>query len=511
VTPQLAALVEALDSTPPVPAPRWPERQPLPSPAPVPTLPPELLPSPLRLWLVEAAERMSVPLEFLAAPAVVALASVVGRLVTMRPEEGAPWLVVPNLWGAIVGGPATLKSACIGEATAPLRPLVDAEREKFEEARLAAEAQKIAIEAELARLKRTRDPDPLEIEALLRAKEAVTVRERRFLTSDSTVEKLTELLQASPRGLLVLRDELTGWLAAFDRPGREGERAFYLEAWNGDGAFTADRIGRGTTRVKALCLSVFGAIQPHRVAPLVHEAVHGGGADGLLARLHLLVWPDEIPPFKKPAGKANADARGRAFAVFHRLAHAGAGELGAVVPEEGLPWLGFAPAAQKVFDLWRAELEERLRGPEMQATPAFAAHLGKYRSLMPAMALLSHLAEVADGTARPGPVPESAARVAAAWAEYLELHAKKLYRAELQGDLSAAEALARRMTAGEVQDGTPVRELYRRQWSGLRTPEAVWDGLLALEKLGWCRVEDVPTGGRPLHLVRLHPELGGAP
>jgi hypothetical protein len=68
---------------------------------------------------------------------------------------------------------------------------------------------------------------------------------RRYKTNDSTVEKLGELLRDNPAGLLVQRDELVDLLASWEREDRQGDRAFFLEAWNGDQSFDTDRIGRG--------------------------------------------------------------------------------------------------------------------------------------------------------------------------------------------------------------------------------------------------------------------------
>src|SRR5438128_643904 len=68
---------------------------------------------------------------------------------------------------------------------------------------------------------------------------------KRLLLTDATYEKLHEILAENRAGVFVIRDELTGWLADQDKPGRDGERAFYLQAWNGDGSFNVDRIGRG--------------------------------------------------------------------------------------------------------------------------------------------------------------------------------------------------------------------------------------------------------------------------
>jgi len=47
-------------------------------------------------------------------------------------------------------------------------------------------------------------------------------------------------MSENPAGILVIRDELTGWWSTLDRAGREGERAFCLQAWNGDTAHTIE-------------------------------------------------------------------------------------------------------------------------------------------------------------------------------------------------------------------------------------------------------------------------------
>src|SRR5260370_425583 len=84
--------------------------------------------------------------------------------------------------------------------------------------------------------------------------------EQRYLVNDTTVEKLGELLNHHPNGLLLFRDALSGFLHTMDRAGHENDRAFYCEAWNGTGAYTYDRIGRGTLDILAASLSVPGRV-----------------------------------------------------------------------------------------------------------------------------------------------------------------------------------------------------------------------------------------------------------
>ncbi len=106
---------------------------------------------------------------------------------------------------------------------------------------------------------------------------------RRYMVNDSTVEKLGELLNQNPNGLLLFRDELTGALRTLDREGHENDRAFYLKSWNGSGSYTYDRIGRGTLNVEAACVSILGGSQPGPLNDYLESTLKGGAS---AARLH---------------------------------------------------------------------------------------------------------------------------------------------------------------------------------------------------------------------------------
>src|SRR5690606_4908294 len=88
--------------------------------------------------------------------------------------------------------------------------------------------------------------------------------------------------------------------------------------------------------------------------------------------------------------------------------------------ERGIPFLRFSPDAQVAFDAWRSDLEVVVRSGNEH--PAIEAHLSKYRSLVPSLALLTHLAE-----GRMGPVGVEAVERAIGWVKYLEPHARRIY------------------------------------------------------------------------------------
>ena len=479
-------------------------------------LDPTMLPEPLRGWIVDVSERMQIPPDFAAAGAVVVAGSLIGRKLGIHPKRQDDWLVVPNLWGAVVGRPSLLKSPALAEVMKPLARLVAEAYEEYQEARLAyetdvmvAEATKAALKVELK--KAAKNGDRSKLEEIVRSSQDNDVPKepllRRYKSEDATVEKISEILLENPQGILVHRDELSGWLRNLDKQGREGDRSFYLEAWNGTGSFDVDRIGRGSLHIPALCLSILGSIQPGPLSSYVYQATQGEkGDDGLLQRFQLLVWPDPHPTWRNVDRWPDVEAKNRAYEVFRRLDALSPEDFGASgEDEEGIPPVRFTEDGQGIFDQWRDELEVRLRSPELP--PALESHLAKYRSLMPSLALIFQLIEYVDGSGEGSTVGIKPTLQAVAWCKYLETHARRLYSSAENPAVEGARVLLERIRKGEVSDGDSSRSVYRRHWSKLSTPEEVNSACAVLEEFGWLRVEAVKTGGRSATRLRLHPLL----
>ena len=472
----------------------------------------EMLPEAIRLWVIDIAERMQVPFDFLAASCVVALGSLIGRKIGLYPKAFDDWLVVPNLWGAVVGRPSLLKSPAIAEVMKPLEELAfkaiekhAVEMEQYEQQEMWLQAKKAAQKdkmKEAAKKKSGAEGMPQLERLSIQAKP----EPKRYKTEDGTVEKIGDILQSNPQGLLVHRDELVGWLKSLEKNGREGDRAFYLESWNGTGSYTVDRIGRGTIHIPALCISIIGGIQPGPLETYVHQAASGGfGDDGLLQRFQLLVWPDVPKTWEKVDRAPNQLAKEKAFDVFRRI--------DAFAPFEpsltqGFEILGlrFEALAQEKFDAWRALLEQRLRTGDLGS--ALESHLAKFRSLMPKLALIFYIVETVGRGVHPVAVDVPSTTKAIQWCEYLETHACRLYSSGEDPAMESARVLLSHIKKGDLLDGFSFRDVYyAKHWSRLETPEQVGNAIRILEDLGWVKSEGVKTSGRPSTRVRIHPHI----
>jgi hypothetical protein len=115
----------------------------------------------------------------------------------------------------------------------------------------------------------------------------------RVITSDITIERLAELLEENPRGLLVARDELRGWLGSFTRYKAQGSDLSNWLELHSSGVLQVDRKTgeRRNLYVRPASVSVTGGIQPGILA----RALSTEHFDAGLAARMLLANPARRP------------------------------------------------------------------------------------------------------------------------------------------------------------------------------------------------------------------------
>ncbi|MDE3195488.1 MAG: DUF3987 domain-containing protein, partial [Acidobacteriota bacterium] len=411
---------------------------------------------------------MQVPIDYPAVVVVLCLAGAVNRRAIIQPKANdTAWAVVPNLWGGIIAPPGRLKSPVIQAATRHLNLIQTEWRGEYEEA--LKEHARTKEEHELRRAawkqqfkeaskKGSAAPDRP-------GDEPEEPKLRRLIVNDATFEALHQTMSENPAGLLAIRDELPGWWSQLDKAGREGERTFCLEAWNGDSSYTVDRIGRGTLHVPHCCMSMLGGIQPGRLRSYLADTLQDGPSnDGLIQRFQLLVWPDMAPDWTYVDRAPDQASAQQAAEVFRALV--------AMTAEEPMRFR-FDADAQELFVAWLKELEVKIRGGELH--PALISHLSKYRSLMPSLALLFHLADAAAGKCGWDAVSLHHTWQAVEWCKYLESHAQRVYSCIVTPQLRSARELAEKIKKQKVgADGFfSCRDVYLKGWSALDSPESV--------------------------------------
>jgi Protein of unknown function (DUF3987) len=489
----------------------WPEPKPLPNGlAPVEAFSSDFLPDALAPWVQDIANRLQCPPDYVAASALTSLGAVIGRRIGIKPQAKTDWVEIPNLWGCFIGRPGMLKSPAMNEA---LRPIHHLEAEAAKDNEIAQQAYasglaafKLKQEVAKALTKKALKKDgsaKVEIDLSGEPQEPHPIRYR---TNDTTYEGLGELLIANPSGILVERDELVSLLQFLDREDQAVARGFFLSGWSGTQPYTFDRIGRGQRHIAAVCVGVLGNTQPARISEYIRRANLGGaGGDGLIQRFGFLVWPDAPANWRDVDEYPNRQAREKAWDVYQRASKIDALRLGA---EKGhydkVAALRFDQGAQADFLDWRADLEGQLRCGDL--SPAFEGHLAKYRSLVPALALMTHLADRGEGL-----VSQRALLKSLAMAHYLKSHARRVYGSADEAELAAAKAILKHIRTGDLKGGFTARDVHQRGWAHLTEHEHVGSGLNLLTDLDYLAALVIPTGaqgGRPKVTFRINPRLG---
>lgn len=479
------------------------------TPEPLPSLPSVLafdydyLPDVLRGYVKDISERMQCPPDFAAVAVMVMMSSIIGRKVGLRPMKRNDWTVIVNLWGAVVGNSGVMKSPTLSAGLSPIKKLqamafevfnnllaksdADAEITKMQEAINKAEAKKLLAKDRTANVKDLLQSRCLDEAPIL----------KRYITNNATYEALSDLLMENPNGLLVEADEIIGLLKQLDASGQEVARSFYLTAADGDKPYVSDRIGRGKGMlVKAACVSIVGGIQPGVLAEYVRQATTGGaGADGLLQRFGLMVYPDISPNWKEVDRYPDSEAKKAVNELAEYLDNLDT--LMDITTESddfsNVPYMRFDDNAQILFSEWRASLELRLRSGDEH--PAIVSHLSKYRKLIPSLALINHLCDYGKRA-----VTEKALLRAIAYGEYLESHARRIYSSATRPDIDAAKTILSKLNGGKLNIPFKARDIYIKGWTGLDTAQRAQPAIDLLIEYSHLTVEEVSTrenGGRP--------------
>lgn len=251
-------------------------------------------------------------------------------------------------------------------------------------------------------------------------------------------------------------------------------------------------------------MSIIGGIQPGPLGGYLREATKNGkGDDGLIQRFQLMVYPDVSRNWINVDQWPDTEAKNQAYGVFTMLDRLDPAPIGArqdSYDPDGIPFLQFDEEAQNAFDKWRAVLEHKIRSGDEH--PAIESHLAKYRSLIPTLALLTHLAD--GGT---GPIELVALNMAIRWGEYLETHARRIYSVAINPAASAAQGLAKHIHKGDLKDGFVLKDVYRPCWTGLSSRDDAAIAVDLLIDLDWLTETHELTEGRTKTRYWINPKF----
>ena len=233
------------------------------------------LPLTVRQFVREAALSVGCPVDYIGLSTLAALSAAIGD--TRRIVLKKDWTEGAAIFGMIVGGPASKKTPAMNLA---LRPV----RERQMTLKTEYERQKEEYEAALRDFEKAKKDGPSE----LRKPDKPTLG--RSYADDTTVERLADILNENRRGVLIIKDELSGWLGSmnqYKQGGKGADRQFWLSVHTNQPVSVDRKSSDEPVIVPHPWVSVIGGIQPEVLPDFGKDR-----GDGLIDRF--------IPVYPKP-------------------------------------------------------------------------------------------------------------------------------------------------------------------------------------------------------------------
>jgi hypothetical protein len=225
----------------------------------LPDFPIDVFPPAWQRCLLRAAHGAGVRPEHVAVPLLGVASSLIGT--ARRVSASRSWSEPMTLWACVVAASGDRKTPGLNVVVRALDAI-----EKKNSA--AVRAKRLAHATRVQRAKETRgrwtkdrqaaldanppqEPPPMPIDAI----DPGNFIEPRIYATDPTIERLAALLQARPRGMMLVRDELAGLFANMARYGRGSDRPFWLQAWDCR-PFVVERVAKSIVVEQLLALSV---------------------------------------------------------------------------------------------------------------------------------------------------------------------------------------------------------------------------------------------------------------
>jgi hypothetical protein len=330
------------------------------------------MPITLRQFVREAAASVGCPLDYLGLSTLAAVSAAIGD--TRRIIIKKDWTEGAAIFGMIVGGPASKKTPAMNLALRPVRERQMAMKTEYER-------QKEEHESALHDYEKAKKEGPSE----LRKPEKPTLV--RTYADDTTVDRLADILNENRRGVLIIKDELSGWLGAmnqYKQGGKGADRQFWLSVHTNQPVSVDRKSADEPIIVARPFVSVIGGIQPEVLPDFGKDR-----GDGLIDRF--------IPVYPKPrVGRWSDDeisdpvreGYARIIGSLYKLRHAND-------EEDPFPSrVGMTDEAKALFVVEYNRLREELESPgfPQRLRPAW----GKLEAYLARFALILAMVRVAE-------------------------------------------------------------------------------------------------------------------
>lgn len=483
----------------------------------------ELIPESIRDWITETAGSAKLPKNSFLVIFLSSISSVIGLQVSISPLGKMDWFAKAGLWSLLIAPPSRLKTTILSMALAPFENLCRKLRMEYEDQKITYDKTKLKIKSDIKELNKaikslntkdeTYEENLKELTVQLAEKETALAIEEPFENrkkiQDGTTEKIQEIASKVNDTLLLLRDELQGFFKSFAKPGRDGDRQFYLESWSGVKDYRVDRILRGSLFIRDLHIVITGGIQTEVVFSIIKDIYLHKYDDGLMQRFQLIDFSENSElwePSEKPIDELLRQKMNDMVIKISELE-----KNGFKFTSKEKKYKSLSVEAQKVMTSWFSKLENgEIRSRKYSHSPPFEGYIGKQRSLVPALTLIHDVLKWSSTEKSQSVITPDSVNWAINYSKYLLIHAKRLWLHHDMNGYVHAMALLKwfRDNPDVLKKGEfKIRDVHRMHRTGISNSVEIEKAIAFLEAHGWVSSFEKTGIGRPTEIIKINPEL----
>jgi hypothetical protein len=481
----------------------------------LPSFPTGIFAPPVEQWLERAARGAGVHSDHVAIPLLAVASSLVGT--ARRVCASRSWTEPMTLWTALIAASGDRKTPGMNVSVRALSLIEKDSEASIRAARLAHETRAQAAKEAAKKwkddrqaaldAKPPREPPPMPLNAV----DCGNFIEPRLYATDPTIERLAALLQARPRGMLLIRDELSGLFANMGRYSGGSDRPFWLESWNG-GRHVVERVS-GAVVVPYLLVGVTGGFQPDKLA-----RAFAGDEDGMYGRF-LYGWP--ATPDYQPLTNEVSEVEPEIQSALKALIRLPAEDADGAFATQVIP---LSEGAIRKFEEYRRAVDKMKRaldGRERQWLVKSESQVLRLAGTLAYLAWGFSLGQPSSSgiqgicmNLEPNTIDEvfmtNAIRLVK---EYLWPHARAAMRQIGLTDRHANARRALRWIRAHSRNEVSLKDIRRDALNQSLDAEQAQELLGGLVRAGWLRETTTPTAGRSRRRWEVNPKLfsdGGA-
>jgi len=477
----------------------------------LPDFPVDVLTPAWQEWLLRACHGAGVRPEHVAVPLIGVASSLIGT--ARRVRASTSWSEPMTLWTCVVADSGDRKTPGLNVTRRALDLIAKnnsaaTSAKRLAHATLAQKAKEIMKQWKQDReaaLKASppREPPPIPTEAI----DPGNFIEPLLYATDPTIERLAALLQARPRGMVLIRDELAGLFANMSRYSGGSDRPFWLEAWNG-GRHVVERVS-GSIVIEHLLVGVIGCFQPDKLA-----RSFAGDEDGMYGRF-LYAWPSA--PDYRPLTNEAAEVEPELQSALTALIRLPSEDVEGAFTPQTICLSDGAIAEFEVFRKWVDNTKRGLDGHERQwlvkgetVVLRLAGTLAYMDWAISSGAPPTNGLDGITGALEPKTIDEQFMTAAIRlWHDFFWPHARAALRQIGSSDRHREARRALRWIKAHGKTEVSIEDI-RREALGQKLDAEQTQGLLdGLEKAGWMKKDTTKTGGRAKHRWKINPKLFG--